>query len=1483
MRDGDKKNYQNLFFLCPLRINKEQLVQEEDDFNAQEEERVRRERHRLDYLCLEAKDPGEGECTNPTYDTPTLCREGGGQWTYYCRVGECSVNTRQSRTFCEGVGETWQEYLPGDENGTEEAKEAIQRRVEERCGCRGSDCEGFGLTAEKNTAGEIVSVACKFPEVEGDPLIQYLGVELSGRSVPHRFFKASDGEGVDSLSDLKTLIPSEQIPEGDRFYYLDPVSKIAPQGNYFNMNAILGELSSNAFGAQPAKMLAVESGQAYIIRTISGIYTPCPGCPGDPWQSSFTPYPPSRNGVGLQAAGYIHNRSEHQDNIHRGNYGDTLFGRACWVPPTMLPFSHQKRGDISEQRLSRLRTQSALYVNGYKRDWFGFNLGAVIGSFDGVKWFAVGSGRRVLATSNKLFLAVNAPFGDLSTPVNLVVDVVPDQGAGEAVTSHDYDISLEPDHLEQNLGGSCQRWHQCKVDSDCVTQLGWEYMCADVNSYLTRWPRFDINGKEKVDEEKKAGFLQILQERLPVGEKKRCVYRGAGALCKRDVNNDLAEKKKKLFQCAPNFYCAHLRSNNFNRGLVRTLESFQDPIFFGQESNVLGRPERYVGAGDILENDIVSNLEYNFSLHTSATNDVGICRPGKELHPTDLTAQHSNKDPGERTDHINQISSCDSSALGAFANNRIATCPIFQTEEEAEEEVGDYITDRIDWNEGHLQNRCGGDIQRDNGAGVYENSFRGLELERLRTVFGINQPSLVKDACSRRAGAVCFTDLDCSPNYLHSDLVDYLGEEAFGNTRAEMLYWSEPLVCGQAHEPPQLTSEDYYDYDITKNRCCRPVGEELTMFTQDDDGIIDDNVERDSGVLDTGYFPFLFDPANAEGFYSRYVSSASERRSGFQGVPYAEVPEVNENRVPKSFQWKSLADTGEKTCCGGTWIRKFVDDSNDWSNTTRIQMDPAHFTCLNYQSDIYREHLSFGDIDNYIKNANWLCRAPGDNGCIQTKFRPPAGFDIRPPEELAGGVETLDTTPEDGPASEGLLVRNKNFAVPYLPVEYVNPTPVDAEDSNGPYNYFPRQDWPAITVYFPTYIGGTQNIRRVGGQRDIRITYYDSDGSTMGAPVLLSQDTVNCAAATASNARVLNQNSYCVTNDPSGRHQIIHVRAHDTLPTDWARAGVQIRFNIPGSNAFCWGTGGGDPNCPEGGQTVGSGIRDPDQPGGGGINANYNGMRAGNELYYLTKLGRLELLGIPQIWYEPLYCNSNRHRLVEGIFDLPTAHQNYNGFTGAGSYDPFAFPYDGSVNGRDLNSLYDETPPTRDIANPTGHVTLQDKVVIPPVFSGNKFLCCLGLGETTPNASRCCSGYAKEEEKEEGEKTSTCLLPSGTNLHVYFNSFVSNEGRGDDQPGGGLVDDDFIPETGEPKNVQPVYDKLTALGEVYCQEGTLRQGAAFGEFSAEPNEGFFHHHNTSEEGRYYSIVDSPKDKDDNENGYTDFVKGFRWNHHIYCR
>ena len=83
----------------------------------------------------------------------------------------------------------------------------------------------------------------------------------------------------------------------------------------------------------------------------------------------------------------------------------------------------------------------------------------------------------------------------------------------------------------------------------------------------------------------------------------------------------------------------------------------------------------------------------------------------------------------------------------------------------------------------------------------------------------------------RRAGSVCHTDLDCSPNKFHAEVAETYGLDAFGDTQAEKDYWEQHLVCGQKDRPPYISGFYFDSYDIRKNRCCREVGKEITMYT----------------------------------------------------------------------------------------------------------------------------------------------------------------------------------------------------------------------------------------------------------------------------------------------------------------------------------------------------------------------------------------------------------------------------------------------------------------------------------------------------------------------------------------------------------------------------------------------------------------------------------------------------------------------------
>ena len=133
-----------------------------------------------------------------------------------------------------------------------------------------------------------------------------------------------------------------------------------------------------------------------------------------------------------------------------------------------------------------------------------------------------------------------------------------------------------------------------------------------------------------------------------------------------------------------------------------------------------------------------------------------------------------------------------------------------------------------------------------------------------------------------------------------------------------------------------------------------------------------------------------------------------------------------------------------------------------------------------------------------------------------------------------------------------------------------------------------------------------------------------------------------------------------------------------------------------------------------------------------------------------------------------------------------------------------------------------------------------------------------------------------------------------SDLNVYFNKFVSSEGVGENEPGGGLTikgtdeEVDFNPYTGEPKYRESTYDKLQALGYNYCDGGTIVAGGAFGKFPSEPSSGSYSSPSGSsgnlEDSFTISIVDSVFDEATDANiGKSAFDKGFRWNHHFYCK
>ena len=1339
----------------------------------------------------------------------------------------------------------------------------------------------------QNSSLEPIQFACTSLDESGvETPFQNLDVAVNSRAIPHRFFNAA-GDEVDPAKNP----PSTTTQEGQAFSYADP-EKTQPSNGQFNMNSILGELNVELTGAIPAKVVDLELDKVYLIATRSGFYTPCPTCAKDSWFASFSANPSAGQGVGLQSVGHSTSRDGWDNNTTLGNYEDTIFGRACWVPPTMLPFSQPVVGattatdaNIGPQRLARLKTQAAMWINGYQRDWFGFNKGALIGSFDGVTWFAVGKGRIVRSTTKKLFLAINAPFGDLTDNNNHVVSVQEYEGQATAALQ-DFHPEYVQNHPSQNEAGNCQAYHACNVDTDCVTKLGWEYVCADVTQLKTYWPGFYAEtAKERAmvtgDEPRSIEGI-LAQGILPNGSTKRCVYRGAGSICRTDAGNISATEleKRKLLTCAPNFWCADVDSTNntipgtatqlnvFNKEVARFARPLEEiPVtnnhLYGRDTNQLGRPLDYLhnkyttpvsSLTGISDSTVRSTLNTNVvAIDAAANGNVGLCRPGKRLPlPADVGTlwnpfeQHKGLDEFSRTDYTNQIASCPSNYLTLGAA-KVASCPIIGDD-------GNYIhqstsfagvSGQVAWSRRALeQNSCGLETLR-NGTiltGLTADQLQNVSPFKLIEGKPLNMavsvlPGLTRDACLRKPGSACHTDLDCSPNKYHAEQVQYFDTSYFGNT-PNREYYEQGLVCGQGTPKPFISDPEFEDYDITKNVCCREVGKDITTYSaQEASGTNSDaSITASLNPMATG----LTNPTLV-GRYERFthirnmgtsfpVLTAFDTRNGAGTLTtrdYAGALSGNVNipaNVMTPDQWKTLNQANGKTCCGGGWVRKFDDGTTDWTKRDRFRIDVSNFRCLNYITPLAttvspqsswgisqaRIDADYGKYCTDISGQTGNCAqltipqgTVGDTSCTTKEYEPAALNPFSAPFQAQ-----LSTLPGEI-AWTGAPV---NFFAFFSPVSADTDleTMMDFSVTTGRRN---------ITIAIPSYMGDstiTVEMQRRDSSNNLTTrSCVASDLSSVTGP------TVNgtCVAGTGC----------CYQYNSATRIMKLNINTADATfyntvtPTLSGRYGAKLSF-IP--------------------------------PGLGNL-ARPLAKQSCSDVHYLDILGKMELAGIPQITYPKILCNNNAERLVPELFSITDAESNRASF---------------NTNTFSFNDSTERRTNFHGLANGA-------------IFSQHDFKCCTPLNKTTKDAATCCSGFGVSDGPDGtgGRTNFTCKLPSGANLSVYMNRFVSNEGTGAHLDVSPLVEADFNSQSGEPLVTTPVNAKLAAIGQEVCENGTTRRGGAFGDYAAEPAS------NLSQGSTVYGILDSSSDGGANSSGggtaavgYNAFIQGYRWNHHLYC-
>ncbi len=1338
------------------------------------------------------------------------------------------------------------------DNGIVDDYTIVMNKVVDKCGCdRGGtnyddNCSGFSLTKVANVAGVVSSIECVDPVTSTDPTpFQILNLTLDTKTAPHRFYRADTGDAVDDIRTLQELAPTPAA-EGTQFFYADPASKTIPiNGGSFNMNSITGQFEVALDQAHPAKVVDIALDELYVISATSGYYTQCANCARDKWFNLFSASPPNLvMGKGLQSIGHTTSRDVGSTNYSFGNYEDTIFGRACWIPPTMIPFTHKAESNLVTQRTNRLKTQAALFMNGYQRDWYGFNKGALIGSFNGVSWFAIGKGRIIKSKSRKLFLAINAPFADLATPSSFNVHIVRDQSGESVAAQYDYDPDLTWNHPEQTEAATCQRYHMCSNDRDCVTKLGWEYMCANTASYKTNWPNFNAEAIEDVNFSNSYSYTQILAGKFNSGgSSMRCVYRGAGSPCKKDFTT-LTSSQKKLFACAPNFYCADLTDSVYNDEVARYAASLDDLLNstnhrYGQDANQLGRPLHYLGGGKALDADIISNIQDNATLTDAVATDFGICRPAKQTSSKNVVTQHSTIDASGRTDFISQIGSCDSSAvhsdLIADTAPRLYGCPAL-------------IDDSDDLNDGnyiHIQNAADNtytysaddlkSLRTQNACGaeatdtLNESAFSFIESLALGSLNdNIIEPTLAQDACLRRAGAVCHTNLDCFPNKLHADQTAISGLAFFGNTQAELKFFEEYLVCAQADPLPLLGTDELNTYDMTKNRCCREIGKDITLYTENDQfDVTSDTVLTDLlSVTDT----------NATDRYSRY---STIKNLGDADYPAPWIDVVLPITKPVAKQWKTIGETASGTCCGGGFIRKFSDGGHDWSNSNRLQIDISNMKCLNYNNQLVEKTGGFESAPNYSRDIDHFCieadMTTGNSFCSQATYAPTSDNSVVNPSSILSSngiviaadphikVQThelytqsiIDVT--GGPAWEDNINHYPNLA-PYRPqMPSTSDVPYIAKDTLAG-TVISKTFY--IPAYMPTQANPFIGLVQVEPEPDGTYDTLSGDASVSN----IGGRTLACGIVADITA----------VDPPPGSGAGMCIYQIDAPVAGQVTIEVNFDANVTNDISFQF-------------EYIPMGLGNAEI-----------GLRAGNDLYYLEKLARFEMLGIPQIAFDPIYCNWDKDELLTGLFKVGR---------GPGLGDWFADTDALIVGVNDVAS-----------AGTDGYITTSpDDIDHEPIFASNEFSCCLELGKETLTKDRCCSGFAAAASTTVGASL-VCMLPAATDLNLYYNPFISSESMRNDLPIE-FEDEDFDEYTGEVKI--DANGKLMALAIKYCSSQTFRTGGAFGNFNGEPTPPLMH----GSDFTMFGIVDSFLDNEANANGdrgFQAFIEGYRWNHHIYC-
>ena len=803
------------------------------------------------------------------------------------------------------------------------------------CGTAGA----CNLNPIRDADNNISNYECIHPGSSGETIPANQTVYVSNKNVPHRYY---DVNGVAYDTTYSTALAQE----GTAFSYISnnilKPSNLDAHTGYTGFNEIYGSFTTTATDARPAKMIKVKKDTTYDFYTNSGTFSTCLTCGSDYYSSVKKIFPPNYTSMG---GGYSPDKFDSTRVSTSGTYrsDDLLFGRACFVPATMIPWTHAAATSVKDQRKNRLASQHFLFANGYNRDWYGFDYGSLIGSFDGVTWFSIGNQRRIKATSGKLFLAVNTYFGDLSVDSNFTVSVT-------ETTSYS---SPMPDHDTETSGAECQQSHFCSTDDDCFRQVGFDYTCQNTSGMTTNWPQFDANGTEVIGSVSKT-LTSIVGGNN--GQAKRCVYRGRGTPCQADLNSASPTYNSSslpgLLACSPNNMCQPLATGSNNRFNDRIARFANGPVAqntatasptpsdtVGLGARILGRPYDYYGT-KYMPSAANGGLVNNFV--------NAVCIPGKNVSAATTTYDLNAVAPVTRPDSSDKILALGVTMSGLqnpkYLNACPATTPTGVLVQQYSMNLGDPYINLYTTTQNLSTNLL------DVPAITSQNVFSSTGGSQVTSI------GYQRNACLRAPGASCFSDMDCGPSEFIASKVRTATLTGILN-QAEEKYWEEEMICGNPEfkytSPGNLNTTTF---DPKKNICCRDFGKVFSVYTQD---ATSDHHWCDTTTPGAEFVKVAGVNTNINSFnrYSR-VHTGYDKMTCQLPVPTdksfalsTKAANSTNRFLQIQTQYKTLDAINERTCCTKNWVRSF-DTTNGgghrWAQNKLQNINKKNFRALNW-------------------------------------------------------------------------------------------------------------------------------------------------------------------------------------------------------------------------------------------------------------------------------------------------------------------------------------------------------------------------------------------------------------------------------------------------------------------------------------------------------------------------------------------------------